>query len=135
FKQQNPLHQFFRMNHFVDRFSAIVRSQPEVAPVFAHFGMEEILVDGSEFGLERFAQLLQNLIVSAHDTNSSSPEWTASNRHRPPHGVDSAHGASGVGFLPSALLWSMGSGSRRGGSGARNYGLVLVCEQFGYDPR
>jgi hypothetical protein len=37
-----------------------------VAPVFAHFGVKEILVDGGELFTESFVELLENCGVTFH---------------------------------------------------------------------
>ncbi len=50
-EEQNPVHQLFRVNHFFDGFFAVVRPEPEIAPVIAYFAVKEILVDGCELRL------------------------------------------------------------------------------------
>src|ERR1700757_901884 len=75
-EEQNSVHELFRMNHFFDRLLAVEGSEPEVAPVLAHLGMEEVLVNGSELRLKRLAQILENLIVSAHPKILAAGVWT-----------------------------------------------------------
>ncbi len=67
-KKQDPVHEFFGVHHLFDGFLAIVLRQPEVAPVFVHFGVKEILVDGRKLGLQGDPEILQYLVVSAHLT-------------------------------------------------------------------
>ncbi len=65
-EEENPVHQLFRVNHFFDGFFAVMGPEPEIAPVIAHFAVEEILIDGCELRLKRFALVFVNFIVSAH---------------------------------------------------------------------
>jgi hypothetical protein len=65
-EEKNPVHEFFRVNHFFDGFFAVMGPEPEIAPVIAHLPVEEILIDGCELRLEGFAQVFMDSIVSAH---------------------------------------------------------------------
>jgi hypothetical protein len=65
-EEKNAIHQLFCVNHLFDRFLAVMGTEAEISPVVAHLAVEEILIDGCELGLEGFAQVFVDSIVSAH---------------------------------------------------------------------
>src|SRR5260370_25876643 len=66
FQEQNARHELLGVFHFVDRLLAIGVAQAEIAPVLAHLGMQKILIDGRQLGLQGFTQLLEDFDVSLH---------------------------------------------------------------------
>jgi len=60
--------QFFRMLHLVDGTGADHGVQPLVPPVLAHLGMDEILVDGGQLLGKTHVQMLDNGVISFHDS-------------------------------------------------------------------
>jgi hypothetical protein len=65
-EEKNAVHQLFRVNHLFDGFLAVMGAETEISPVVAHLAVKEILIDGCELGLEGFAQVFVNFIISAH---------------------------------------------------------------------
>ena len=65
-EEKNAVHEFFGVNHFFDGFFAVMGAEAEISPVVAHLAVEEVLIDGCELGLEGFAQVFVDFIVSAH---------------------------------------------------------------------
>jgi hypothetical protein len=53
---QNALDQLFRMHHLFNRFLANQFRETLVAPVLAHLGMQEILIDSGQFRLQYVIQ-------------------------------------------------------------------------------
>src|SRR5208282_2025616 len=54
------------MLHLFDGFLANLLRHPLIAPVFAHLGVQKILVDRGKFSLEHFVQNGNNLRVAFH---------------------------------------------------------------------
>src|ERR1022692_221302 len=48
---QNSLHALFGMHHFLDGFLLRQLGEPLVAPVLAHFRVQEVLIDGRQLRL------------------------------------------------------------------------------------
>lgn len=66
FHKKNALDQAIGVFHLVDGFAVFVLVQLLQAPVFVHPRVQEILVDGGEFVLERPVEVEQNLIVALY---------------------------------------------------------------------
>jgi len=49
FEENNPLNQPIRVFHFVNRLVPVNVGEHFVTPVFAHLGMNEVLIDAREF--------------------------------------------------------------------------------------
>src|SRR5687767_923987 len=54
------------MLHLVDRFMALELGEPLDPPIVEHPVVEPILVDGGELVLERFVEVLDDLVVALH---------------------------------------------------------------------
>src|SRR3546814_523986 len=54
------------MLHLFDRFAIFDLAQPLEAPMFEHAGMQEILVDGGQFELQRPIEKFDDLGVALH---------------------------------------------------------------------
>jgi hypothetical protein len=61
-EEKNAVHEFFGVNHFFNGFLAVMCAEVEIAPVIAHLAVEEVLIDGCELGLQRFAQVFLNSV-------------------------------------------------------------------------
>ena len=59
-EKEDALHQALGVFHFADGLFLDVFGEAVVAPVFAHLGVEEILVDGGEFFAEGLIELFEN---------------------------------------------------------------------------
>ncbi|MNV96673.1 hypothetical protein D3C71_1917040 [compost metagenome] len=52
------------MLHLLDGFGPLLLGEKRIAPVFEEAVMQPILVDGTEFEIERFVKLLDDLFVA-----------------------------------------------------------------------
>ncbi|MNT80732.1 hypothetical protein D3C72_2202400 [compost metagenome] len=58
------------MVHFFDRLGTFLLGKEGVAPIFKKAEMQPVLVDGTEFEIERFVKLLDDLFVAFQDPPS-----------------------------------------------------------------
>ena len=65
-EEEDAFHKAFGVFHFADRLHLDVLGEAFVAPVFAHFGVEEILVDRGEFFAKGFVELFEYGRVTLH---------------------------------------------------------------------
>ena len=65
-KKQDALDQLVGMFHLVDRFVIFDLAELGEAPVPEHARMQEILVDGRQFELQRLVEIFDDLAVAAH---------------------------------------------------------------------
>ncbi len=56
--------------HFLDRFGALLLGEQRVSPIFEKAVMQPVLVYGTEFEIERFVKLLDDLCVAFQDPPS-----------------------------------------------------------------
>ena len=69
---EEPVGERLGVLHLVDRLVADVCGQALVAPVLAHLGVQEVLVDRRELAGEHLVQQLDDLVVTPHDRKSPS---------------------------------------------------------------
>ena len=65
-EKQDPRDHLIGVLHLVDRLVAQLARQPLVAPVLAHLGVHEVLVDRRELLAKRLVQFRDDLIVATH---------------------------------------------------------------------
>src|SRR5690349_13967831 len=65
-KVQDALDEYFGMPHLLDGFFLGQASQLVIAPVFAHLGVQKILVDGGELRLEHLLQHSDDFRIAFH---------------------------------------------------------------------
>ena len=63
---EDPVDQRLGVLHLVDRLVADVLGEPLVAPVVAHLGVDEVLVDRRQLGGEHLVEQLDDLVVTLH---------------------------------------------------------------------
>jgi hypothetical protein len=63
---EKPPHQFLGMHHLFDRFLLRQLAKLVVAPVVAHFGVKEVLIDGSQFSLQDLVEQSNNFKIAFH---------------------------------------------------------------------
>ena len=73
FEIEDALDQLVGILHLADRLVAVVLAEAFVAPVVAHLGVDEVLVDGRELGGENLVEQLDDRLVAAHGRTSSAP--------------------------------------------------------------
>ncbi|MET3146617.1 UNVERIFIED_ORG: hypothetical protein ABIB63_002415 [Xanthomonas axonopodis] len=66
FEKQNAVGQLVRMLHLVDGFLVLMLGQFFQAPVLQHLGVQEVLVDRSEFVVEHLVEVLDDLGIALH---------------------------------------------------------------------
>src|SRR5262249_58589410 len=66
FEIENVSDDFVRVFHFVDAAFTDLVVQPVVAPVLAHFGMDKVLVDGSEIRRQHLVEDVDHTFFCFH---------------------------------------------------------------------
>ena len=67
---EDPLDELVGVLHLADRLVAVVLAEAFVAPVVAHLGVDEVLVDRRQLGREDLVEQLDDTRTAAHDRTS-----------------------------------------------------------------
>ncbi|MNL41883.1 hypothetical protein D3C87_1643120 [compost metagenome] len=70
FKEDDARDELVGVVHFFDRLGAFLLGKERVAPIFEKTEMQPVLVDGTEFEIERFVKLLDDFFVAFQDPPS-----------------------------------------------------------------
>ncbi len=81
-EEEDALHEAFGVFHFADRLHLDVFGEAFVAPVFAHLGVEKILVDRGEFFAKGFVELFEYGRVTFHAEKDEGNETGCKERKR-----------------------------------------------------
>jgi hypothetical protein len=80
FEEQDALDERVGMLHFVDRLVVLVLAELVEPPVLQHAGVQEVLVDRSEFVLEDVVEVRNDFDVALHGAHSAGRLRRASGR-------------------------------------------------------